>query len=118
MVSIGTSSPVRAAGGRVDPRRPAPIRPGPPPPSQKGPDVTALSRCAALALAVLLLAGCGALPGPSDEGSARERAAAIVDQVRSAVEEAKERARERTGDVERGASAGEPSIRTSTADFD
>ena len=80
--------------------------------------MTALSRCATLVLVVLLLAGCGDLPGPSDQGSARDRAAAIVDQVRSAVEEAKERARERTGDVERGNPTGEPSIRTRTADFD
>ena len=80
--------------------------------------MTALSRCAAFVLVVLLLAGCGDLPGPSDQGSARDRAAAIVDQVRSAVEEAKERARERTGDVERGNPNGEPSIRTRTADFD
>ena len=80
--------------------------------------MTALSRCAAFVLVVLLLAGCGDLPGPSDQGSARDRAAAIVDQVRSAVEEAKERARERTGDVERGNPTGEPSIRTRTADFD
>ena len=88
------------------------------PASQEGPDVTALPRCAALVLAVLLLAGCGDLPGPSDQGSARERAAAIVDQVRSAVEEAKERAQERTGDVERGTPAGDQPIRTRTADFD
>ena len=80
--------------------------------------MTALSRCAALALVLALLAGCGDLPGPSDQGSARERAAAIVDQVRSAVEEAKERAQERTGDVERGTAPADQPIRTSTADFD
>ena len=81
--------------------------------------MTALSRCATLVLVVLLLAGCGDLPGPSDQGSARERAAAIVDQVRSAVEEAKEQAQERTGDVERRATADDQQpIRTRTADFD
>jgi hypothetical protein len=80
--------------------------------------VTALPRLAALVLAVLLVAGCGDLPGPSDPSSTRERAAAIVDQVRSAVEEAKERAQERTGEVERRTSPGEEQIRTQTASFD
>jgi uncharacterized protein len=80
--------------------------------------VTALPRLAVLVLALALVAGCGDLPGPSDQQSARERAAAIVDQVRAAVEEAKERAQERTGEVERRTSPGDAQIRTQTASFD
>ena len=76
--------------------------------------MTALSRTVALLLVSVLLAGCGDLPGPSDQGSARERAAAIVDDVRRAVEEAKERAQERTGAVERGAAPQGRPIRTDT----
>lgn len=64
--------------------------------------MTALSRTVALLLVTVLAAGCGDLLGPPAEGSARARAAAIVDEVRQAVEEAKERAEERTGAVERG----------------
>jgi hypothetical protein len=76
--------------------------------------VTALSRAAALALVLVLLTGCGDLPGPSDTGSARERAAAVVDEVRRAVEQAKERAQEQTGAVERGAAPQGRPIRTDT----
>ena len=81
--------------------------------------MTPLLRCAALTLVLALLAGCGDLPGPSDQGSARDRAAAIVDDVRRAVEEAKQRAEERTGDVPRGTPADSQPIRTDTgAAFD
>ena len=76
--------------------------------------MTALSRAAALALVLALLTGCGDLPGPSDAGSARERAAAVVDEVRRAVEQAKERAEEQTGAVERGAAPQDRPIRTDT----
>jgi predicted metalloprotease len=76
--------------------------------------VTRLLRSAALALAVVLLAGCGDLPGPSDQGSARDRAAAIVDEVRRAVEQAKQRAEEETGSVERETPARGVPIRTDT----
>jgi predicted metalloprotease len=76
--------------------------------------VTALTRCAALVLAVVLLAGCGDLPGPSDQGSARDRATAIVDEVRRAVEEAKRRAEEQSGAVERETPARGVPIRTDT----
>ena len=77
--------------------------------------MTALSRTAALALVLVLLTGCGDLPGPSDQaGSARERAAAIVDEVRQAVDEAKQRAQEQTGDVERGTPSQSRPIRTDT----
>ncbi len=81
--------------------------------------MTALPRSAALLLVLVLLAGCGDLPGPSDQGSTRARAEAIVDEVRRAVEQAKERAAERTGDVERGTAPEEQPIRTDTgAAFD
>ena len=76
--------------------------------------MTALPRLTALALVLVLLTACGDLPGPSDQGSARDRAAAIVDDVRRAVEQAKEQARERTGDVERGTPGGGQPIRTDT----
>ena len=74
----------------------------------------ALPRSALLALVLVLLTGCGDLPGPSDAGSARERAAAVVDEVRRAVEQAKERAEEQTGAVERGAAPQGRPIRTDT----
>ena len=76
--------------------------------------MTPLLRSAALAVVLVLLAGCGDLPGPSDQGTARERAAAIVDDVRRAVEEAKDRAQEQTGDVDRESPAQGQPIRTDT----
>ena len=76
--------------------------------------MTALPRFAALLLAVALVAGCGDLPGPSDQGSARDRAAGIVDDIRQAVEEAKQRAEEQTGSVERSSPARGVPIRTDT----
>ena len=76
--------------------------------------MTPLLRSAALAVVLVLLAGCGDLPGPSDQGSARERAAAIVEDVRRAVEEAKDRAQEQTGDVGRESPAQGQPIRTDT----
>ena len=80
--------------------------------------MTALPRAAALALVLVLLAACGDLPGPSDQGSARERAAAVFDDVRRAVEEAKRRAEERTGDVEREQPGLDQPIRTQNESFD
>ena len=71
-------------------------------------------RSAALALVCVLLAGCGDLPGPSDQTSARDRAAAIVDDVRRAVEEAKERAQEESGAVGRATPEQGQQIRTDT----
>jgi hypothetical protein len=76
--------------------------------------VTALPRFAALSLVLVLLTGCGDLPGPSDQGSTRDRAAAIVDEVRRAVEQAKERAEQETGDVDRESPAEGQQIRTDT----
>ncbi len=82
--------------------------------TRKAPDVPPSLRSAALALVLVLLAGCGDLPGPSDQGTARDRAAAIVDEVRQAVEQAKERAQEETGDVSRETPAQGQQIRTDT----
>ena len=76
--------------------------------------MTALPRPTALALVLVLLTGCGADLPPAEDGSARARAAAIVDEVRQAVEEAKQRAEEQTGAVERGAPSQERPIRTDT----
>jgi len=76
--------------------------------------VTALPRSAALAVVLVLLAGCGDLPGPSDQGSARARAAAIVEDVRRAVEEAKERAQEESAAVDRETPSQRQPIRTDT----
>ena len=76
--------------------------------------MTALPRLTALALVLVLLTGCGDLPGPSDQGSARQRAAAIVEDVRRAVEQAKERAQEESGAVEREMPPQRQPIRTDT----
>ena len=72
-------------------------------------------RRGALAVAVvLLLTGCGVdLPFDSD-GSARARAQQILDDVKSAVEEAKERNRQRTGDIGRRAPEEGQVLRTDT----
>ena len=76
--------------------------------------MTRLLRSAALALVLVMLTGCGDLPGPSDQGTARERAAGIVEDVRRAVEEAKARAEAETGDVQRGGPPQGTPIRTDT----
>ena len=76
--------------------------------------MTALPRLTALALVLVLLTGCGDLPGPSDQGSARDRASAVLDEVRRAVEEAKRRAEEQSGDVARERPAQGQPIRTDT----
>ena len=60
----------------------------------------ALPRLVVLALVASLLAGCSTDLPFDDDGSATARARAIVDEVRQAVEEAKERRAEQTGDVE------------------
>ncbi len=66
------------------------------------------------AAAVLLLPGCGVdLPFDSD-GSARARAQQILDDVTSAVEEAKERNRQRSGDIGRRPPAEGQVLRTDT----
>jgi hypothetical protein len=76
--------------------------------------MTAVRRTAVLALVLVLLTGCGDLPGPSDQGSARDRASAVLDEVRRAVEEAKRRAEEQSGDVARERPAQGQPIRTDT----
>jgi len=76
--------------------------------------VRALPRLAVVALAVSLLAGCSADLPFDDDGSASARARAIVDQVRDAVEEAKERRTEQTGDVEGRPAADGQVLRTDT----
>ena len=73
------------------------------------------SRLPALLLAgVLLLTGCGADLPFDDDGSARARARAILDDVKEAVEEAKERSAAETGDVGRTAPETGRQIRTDT----
>ncbi len=74
----------------------------------------AVPRLAALALTTALVAGCGANLPFDDDGSARARAEAIVDDIRAAVEEAKERQSQQSGEVEgTPAGQGQP-IRTDT----
>ena len=76
--------------------------------------MSALSRLAALVLTLALVAGCGSDLPFDDDGSARARAEAIVDDIRAAVEEAKERQQEQSGQVEgTPANEGQP-IRTDT----
>ena len=76
--------------------------------------MSALSRLAALVLTLALVAGCGSDLPFDDDGSARARAEAIVDDIRAAVEEAKERQQEQSGQVEgTPATEGQP-IRTDT----
>ncbi len=79
------------------------------------PVLPARRRAVALAVAaVLLVTGCGVdLPFDSD-GSARARAQQILDDVKSAVEEAKERNRQRSGDIGRRAPADGEVLRTDT----
>ena len=74
----------------------------------------ALPRLAALAVAAALLVGCSADLPFDDDGSAAARARAIVDEVRQAVEEAKERRAEQTGDVEGRPAADRQVLRTDT----
>ena len=76
--------------------------------------MTRLSRVAALGLAVSLLAGCGTDLPFDDDGSARARAEAIVDDIRAAVEQAKEQQSQRTGDVEGAAAEQGRPLRTDT----
>ena len=71
-----------------------------------------LRSAAAALLAATLLAGCGADLPFDDDGSATARARAVVDDVREAVEQAKERQAEQSGTVER-AQPSQP-IRTDT----
>ncbi len=66
--------------------------------------------CAVVALA--LLTGCSS--AQESVARARDRATVLVDQVRSAVEEAKERNRQQTGDVNRNAPSIGRQIRTDT----
>ena len=73
----------------------------------------ALIRVAALALTASLLAGCGASLSLGDAEQARARAQSIVEEVRDAVEQAKQRAEEQTGQVERTPATDRP-IRTDT----
>ena len=80
----------------------------------EGPTVTPLSRLAALALVASLLVGCGSNLPFDDDGSARARAEAIVDDVREAVEQAKEQRRQQSGDVEGSTPAEGRPIRTDT----
>jgi len=71
-------------------------------------------RRTALALALglsALLSGCGS---SGDAVSARDRATALVDQVREAVEQAKERNQQESGDVQRTRPAAGQQIRTDT----
>jgi uncharacterized protein len=76
--------------------------------------VRAVPRLAVLALVLALVAGCGANLPFDDDGSARARAEAVVDDIRSAVEEAKARQQEQTGEVEGTAEAQGQPIRTDT----
>ena len=76
--------------------------------------MSAVSRLAVLALTLGLVAGCGSNLPFDDDGSARARAEAIVDDVRAAVEEAKERQREQSGQVEGTPAAEGQPIRTDT----
>ena len=79
------------------------------------------ARAAALACASALLAGCGLAPGDSD-GTPRERLSqavddvrsAVEDQVRSALDQARERRGEQTGDVGQGEAPPVQAIRTDT----
>ncbi len=69
---------------------------------------------AAALLAASLLAGCGADLPFDDDGSATARARAIVDEVREAVEQAKERQADQSGTVERTQPSTDQPIRTDT----
>ena len=81
----------------------------------------ALSAAVTLAVAVVLLAGCGLLPGESD-GTPRERfreavadvRAAVEEEVQRAIEEAQEREQAQEGDVERRDAPAVDAIRTDT----
>ena len=74
----------------------------------------AVLRPVALALTIGLVAGCGSNLPFDDDGSARARAEAIVDDIREAVEQAKQTQSRQSGEVEGGtAPQGQP-IRTDT----
>ena len=78
------------------------------------------SRLLGLALAgSLLLTGCSGEEAPTADGTLRERATALVEVVRSAVEQAKAAQAEQTGPVDSRPPGGEPVIRTDTrTEFD
>jgi predicted metalloprotease len=79
------------------------------------------SRLLALALAgAVLLTGCSSEQAPATtDGTLRERAAALVEVVRAAVEQAKEAQVEQTGPVDSRSPGEEPVIRTDTrTEFD
>ena len=76
--------------------------------------MTRRGRAALLTAVLLLVTGCGADLPFDDDGSARARARAIVDDVRKAVEEAKEASEQQTGDVGKRPSTGRGQIRTDT----
>jgi predicted metalloprotease len=79
------------------------------------------SRLLALALAgAVLLTGCSSEQAPpTTDGTLRERAAALVEVVRAAVEQAKEAQVEQTGPVDSRSPGEEPVIRTDTrTEFD
>ena len=73
-----------------------------------------LPRLAVLALVTSLLVGCSADLPFDDDGSAAARARAVVDEVRKAVEEAKERRAEGSGSVEGRPAVDGRVIRTDT----
>jgi predicted metalloprotease len=82
--------------------------------------VRPLLRMVALVLGLTLVAGCGASLSFDDDGSARVRAQAeaVVEEVRRAVEQAKQRRTEQSGAVDRSASA-DGQLRTDTqTEFD
>jgi predicted metalloprotease len=74
------------------------------------------ARLLAVVLAVaLLLTGCsGEEEAPTTDGTLRERAAALVEVVRKAVEQAKTSQTEQTGPVDRRAPGEDPVLRTDT----
>ena len=78
------------------------------------------SRLLALALAgAVLLTGCSGEQAPTADGTLRERATALVEVVRAAVEQAKEAQAEQTGPVDGRRPGEEPVIRTDTrTEFD
>jgi predicted metalloprotease len=64
--------------------------------------------------AALLMTGCSGDQAPTTDGTLRERAAALVEVVRSAVEEAKAQQAEETGPVDRRAPGEDAVLRTDT----
>jgi uncharacterized protein len=74
----------------------------------------ALPRLAALGLTLALLAGCGSDVSLDDAASARDRAEAVVDDIRAAVEQAKEQQEQQSGEVEGSDAAQGQPLRTDT----